>query len=106
MDDIIQKIIDFEKKAQGVVGEARSERQIYDDTLRSELEAYRAKIIAENKAKIEEINRRIKKEADEGVKHIEDAAKLKIVQMQRVAASQKNEWIEQLYGKIIGGEIQ
>lgn len=106
MDDIIQKIIDLEKKAQDVVGEAREERQAYEETMQSELDAYRERIIGENRAKIEGVSSRIKKEADESVKFIEDAAKLKIVQMQRDAASRRREWVEQLYDQIVGGDIE
>ena len=106
MDEIIQKIISFEKKAQAVVGEAREERQAYEDMLRAELDAYRDKIIAENKAKIGELGQRVKREADESVKHIEDAAKLKIIQMHRSASGMRDGWIERLYNNIVGGGAQ
>ena len=103
MDDIIQRIIDFEKKAQNIVGAARKERQVYEDTMHSEIESFREKTTNENNAEIESYNAQMKREADEGVKHLEDAAKLKIVQMQKIATSQRDEWIEYLYNKIVSG---
>ena len=104
MDDIIQKIIDFETSAQSIVNTARDERRKYEDTIRLEIEAYRNETAANNKAKIESFAKQMKKEADETVKHLEDAAKLKIAQMQMTAASHKNEWIEQLLNILIKGE--
>ena len=106
MDDIIQRIIDFEKKAQIIVNEARKERQKYEDNLRAEIDAFRIQVSDENKARIESYITQMKRDADEGVKHIEDAAKLKAVQMQMIASEQKSEWIEHLYTKIIDGEIE
>ena len=105
MDDIIQKIIDFEKKAQSIVGEAREERQAYEETVRAEIEAYRDEINKEKDAEIKRCIAQMTKETDEGVKHIEDAAKLKIVQMHHTADANKGDWIEHLYNKIIGSEI-
>ena len=106
MDDIIQKIIDFEKKAQSIVSEARAEQQAHEATMNSEIEAFREKITRENRAKIDGFINQMKRETDESVKHLEDSAKLKTVQMQRIAASQKQEWIDQLYSKIIDGDLQ
>ena len=104
MDDIIQKIIDFETNAQSIVNTAREERRTYEETIRLDIEAYRNEAAERNKAKIENYALQMKKEADETIKHLEDAAKLKIAQMQMTAASHKNEWIEQLLKKIINGE--
>jgi vacuolar-type H+-ATPase subunit H len=105
MDDIIQKIIDLESKAREIVGEAIDERKAYEDNIRMEIDAYREEILKENKEKIDDYARLMQKEADEAVKHLEDAAKLKISQMQKTAANNKNEWIEHLLNKIINGEI-
>ena len=105
MDDIIQKVIDFEKKAQDIVSEARVEQQAHEETMNAEIDAFRTKITDENNDRIKNYITVMKKETDEAVKHLEDAAKLKTAQMQRVAASQKDEWIDYLYAKIIDGEI-
>jgi len=106
MDDIIQKIIDFEKKAQAIVGEARDEKQEYEEIVRAEIEAYKTEINGERDADIKNRVADMNKLADETVKHLEDAAKLRIVQMHRIAESHKDEWIGHLYNKIIGGEIR
>ena len=106
MDEIIQKIIDFEKKAQSIVGEAREERQAYEETVRAEIDAYRDEINKEKDAEIARCIAQMTKETDESIKHVEDAAKLKIVQMHNIASDNKNEWIELLYNKIIGSEAE
>jgi len=106
MDETIQRIIDFEKKAQRIVNEARKEKQTYEDSLRAEIDAFRIKTSEELKARTEGYIAQIKRDADEGVKHIEDAAKLKAVQMQKIASEQRGEWIDHLYTKILDGEIQ
>ena len=105
MDDIIQKIIDFESSAQSIVETAREERRTYEETIRAEIEAYRNEVAENTKERIESFTHQMKKEADEAVKHFEDAAKLKIANMQKLAASNKNEWIEQLLNKILKGEV-
>ena len=105
MDDIIQKIIDFESSAQSIVETAREERRTYEETILAEIEAYRSEVAENNRAKIENFAHQMKKEADEAVKHFEDAAKLKIANMHKIAAINKNEWIEQLLSKILKGEI-
>jgi hypothetical protein len=105
MDDIIQTIINSEKMAQIVVNEAREERLYHETRLRSEIEAYQAKVTLDNKVRIESFNALQARDADAGVKHIEDAAKLKIVRLQQRAAQNKADWAGYLYEKILDGEI-
>ena len=106
MDDILHKIIGFEKIAQGIVGEARNERQAYEETVKTEVGSYRDAVMSENRARIEDYASQMKREAGEAIKHLDDAAKLRITQMQMSANANKNVWIEYLLKKIISGEIR
>ncbi|MCL2058493.1 MAG: hypothetical protein FWH01_05470 [Oscillospiraceae bacterium] len=104
MDDIIQKIIGFEQKAQSIVEVARGELRSNNENMRLEIEAYRAATHGEKDSEIADCISLMNREADEAIKHLEDAAKLKIIQMQRKAAEQRDEWIERLYSQIVGGD--
>ena len=101
MDDIIQKIIGFEQKAQGIVEVARSELRAGNENVRLAIEAYKAATNGEKDSEIAMCISLMNKEADEAIKHLEDAAKLKILQMQKTAAERKREWIDHLYNQII-----
>jgi Skp family chaperone for outer membrane proteins len=105
MDDIIQKIIDSEKKAQAVIKEAYEERRLHDDKLSGELSAYREKVLDDYNARTESFAAQQQHEAEIGTKHCEDAAHLKIVQLQQIAARNRNEWVSHLYQRILDGDI-
>ena len=106
MDDIIQKIIDFEKKAQAIVGEARDERLENEKIVNVEIEAFREELNKDIETEIKNYTARMNREAEEAIKHLEDAAKLKIVQMHKNVDNLKGDWIEHLYQKIIDGGVQ
>ena len=71
MDDIIQRIIDIEKKAQSIVSEAREEKRVYEQTMQAEIESFRGKISDEYVKKAGAYSARMKAEADAGVKRAE-----------------------------------
>jgi hypothetical protein len=104
-DNIIQKIIDLERKAQDVVNEARAERHSREETIRRDIDAYKEKIAGENSGKIRAYSDEARREAEEGVARLEESARRKIVRMREYADGHKDEWIDRLYAKITGGEI-
>lgn len=105
MDDIIQKIMDIEKKAREIVDGARGEKRECEQAIQSEIDAFRENAGAENRNKIDAYKSRIKAETDEGIKQIEENARISIGRMEEISEKQKNEWVEHLFGMIIKGEI-
>jgi len=105
MDDIIQRIIDIEQKAQVIVNEARDERRAYEQTMGAEIEAFREGVTRKNKERIDAYAARMKRDTDENVRRIEDAALKKADQMREIAAANKAEWVDRLYKKMTAGEL-
>ena len=105
MDDIIERIIGIEKKAQSIINEARDEKRAYEQTVTDEISAYRGAISADYGKKAGAYAEQMKAEADAGVKRAEDDARRRIAQMRETAELHKSEWIDQLARKIIDGEI-
>jgi len=106
MDDIIQKIIDFEKKAQSVMSSAREQQYTYEDTIRREIEAFRETVVSENAARLEGFKARMEKEAEEGVRRVEEIYGEKIAEMRKTADSMKHDWAGRLYDMVVSGEIR
>lgn len=105
MDDIIQKIMDIEKQAKEIVDEARNEKRAFEQNMRTEIDAYRESADTENKEKIRVFGLRMKDEAEDGVRRIEETTRQKITEMREASEARRNEWAEYFYEKIIKGEI-
>jgi hypothetical protein len=105
MDDIIQKIIDSEKMAQAVINEAREEKKYHESRLQAEIETYQQAVSRENQSRIARFTEAQRKDADERVRGIEDAAKAKIRQFQQSVSQRRDEWAGALYQKILDGDI-
>ena len=106
MDDIIHKIINFEKNAQDIVGKAREERRSYEENMLAQIEAYRAEVENDNKAKIDEYISRLKKETGDSVSLIERESGRRANQLSDIAKKQQGMWVEHLFNIIIDGKKQ
>ena len=104
-DNIIQNIIDSEKLAQAVVDVARDERRLHDSKMQAEINAYSEKARLETDAGIERFASSQSALADAGVAAIEREAGMRIAAMREAAEAHMDEWVDELYGRILGGGI-
>ena len=105
MDDIIQQIIDSELMAQRLIAEAEKEQQSHEEKITAEIEAYRESAYNDYKENITKQLDALKTESLKTVQQIENAAKKMITQLQQRSSSQKNDWTEYLFQKILDGDI-
>ena len=104
MDEIVNKIIGLEKRAQAIVGEARERRNASEETIGREIEDYRNAAFAENRRKIGGYAARMNKEADDAVRKLEIETKKAIEEMRLAASERLDGWAGQLFDRIVGGD--
>lgn len=81
MDNIIEKIIEAERKAQEIVLEAKNYKKTLAKDIESEVAKIEAAVYERMKNRIKQIHARAEAEASDEVKKIEDAAAEKVAAM-------------------------
>jgi len=105
MEDIIERIMEFEKTAQGIMDEAHEERKNHESRVQQEIEAYREQKLGEAREQIAQAEAKRKQDARDRIRKIEEDAELDASRLAKAASAQKAEWTERLYAKIVAGEI-
>jgi vacuolar-type H+-ATPase subunit H len=105
MDEIIMRILDSEDMAQRVIDEARREKMSHESDVAAEIEKYQYFAHKDIWAKIGEHTEKLKRETADNVCRIEESAQQQIDGMKSKVEQYKDEWLEQIYKKILEGGI-
>ena len=105
MDEIIQKIIETDRRARKIIDESRKESESHDSDMVKEIEDYKYNAYKDIWGKIDQYSAEQSDEVSEKVGQIEKAAAEQIAGMKDKADVYEEEWVEHLFKKILAGEI-
>ena len=103
MEEIIQQIIDIEKKAQELVKAAEEQKEHFSENMGKDIDRLRREIAERVKAKdakISELEEQYAEEKIEALKQQYAQAEQKLLEK---AAENKDAWIEHIYNAVISG---
>lgn len=101
MDELIQKIIDIENKAQSVVREARSDREHIDETIEKTIADMKEDFNKRASDKCESIKSIEDADADKKITAIEAAKKASVERLEEIYRNKCDEWVDDIVDEII-----
>ncbi|HBR02604.1 MAG TPA: hypothetical protein DD738_08335 [Ruminiclostridium sp.] len=102
MEELIKKIIEIEHEAQSLVDDGIAQKEKIRMDTENELKAIEENILDMAERKIEQLEVRNRKEADEKLARIREHTALKVKQINGVIAGHKEMWENQIFSRITG----
>lgn len=101
MDELIQKIIDIENKAQAIVKEARDEQKNLDVVIEAEINEMKSDIEKRASDKCKMIKNIEDEDAQRRLSEIEAEKNAVIERLEGIYQSKCNEWVDDIVNEII-----
>jgi len=105
MDEIIQNIIKTDHQARKIIDEARKERESHESDMAKEIEDYKYNAFKDIWEKIDGYTEEQNTATAEKIRLIEESAQSQIAGMKEKADRNRDEWVKQLFEKVLAGEI-
>lgn len=102
MQDIIQKIIEIDRRAQKMTADARAMRDEAASSIESDKKRLRDKYIAEARHRIEITDGTERKLLDETLTEIRQKYAAVSQRLDKLAQEQNDKWVDDLYHRVIG----
>lgn len=102
MQDIIQKIIEIDRRAQKMTADAHAMQDEAASSIESDKKQLRDKYIAEARRRIEITSGTEKKFLDETLKEIRQKYSAVSERLDRLAKENNDKWVDALYHRVIG----
>lgn len=100
MNDLIEKIIEIENKAQKVIKEAKNEKEHLDEIIKKTIEDMKSDVEKRAEDKCHSIKNIEDTEADSAIATIEKEKKRALEKLESIYKSKCDEWVEQIVSEI------
>ena len=101
MDELIQRIIDIENKAQSVVKEARNDREHLEETIKKTISDMKEDFEKRANDKCESIKSFEDSEAKEKIEAIDAEKKASISKLEEIYKDKCDKWVDEIVDEII-----
>lgn len=102
MDEILNRIISIEHKAQDIIEDAENQKRTMFENLKKECSKIKNNIMERQQRRIEIIKQTEQKFADEKMAEIDKSTQESIKKLDCVFNEKKEEWVQNIYNNIIG----
>lgn len=103
MQDIIQKIIEIDKRAQKMTAEAQAARTEAEKTVHQDTNKLRDEYLARARRRIEKTRATEETFEQQSLKEIEEKHAATADSLRAMYEKNRAQWVEQLFQKVIGG---
>ncbi len=100
MDAIIEKILEIDRNARNIVGDAEKKNSDSDEIITAEKESLKQHITEEGADKAASVRQNLLAKAQKEAKFHEESSAEKIAQMEARAAEYTDIWVDELYRRI------
>lgn len=104
MDAIIAKILEIEHRSCEIVNEAEEKRDTLDETLDAKREELKKAIFSGEEKRLENDKILVLNKAHNEAMEQEEYAKEKVAAMESFEKTHREEWLEELYKRVIQGD--
>lgn len=100
---VIKQLVDFDAQQRALISAAVSERENELKTLEAQRAQVNEEYMARANARLEDLSRNENAKAEKAVAALESAAQKNIAELERTAQGKSDEWVEQIYQRVIKG---
>lgn len=101
-DEIIQKLLETERRAQEIIKEAEIRRENIDDEIKSEISQMDESYVSKANARVSKVIEIEENAARERLEKLRGNTQAAGKKLQAIYDENKEEWLESLYKKLIG----
>lgn len=102
MDNIVEKIVEIEYKAQKIIEEAEHERDYVSAHIDEEVESLKKKIFSKTRTQIQDHRTKKLEYANKEAHRIIQAAEQKSAAMEKDFATNRDKWVQCLFDHVMG----